>query len=101
MSASKAEVQEYILQKLQEISSDSGYDSEIGLDSLLFTELGFESLDAVVLGVAIQTHFDRPMAFAALFGELGQSQRDLSIRELIEFTYAQANLPTSAKAILS
>jgi acyl carrier protein len=96
MKVSRTEIQDYILEKLKEISDDSDSSTEIGLDSLMFTELGFESLDAVILGVAIQDHFDRPMPFSELFAELGQKQRDLSIRELVDFTDKHVNTASSA-----
>ena len=95
MRATRTEIQDYILEKLREISDDSDNSIEIGPDSLLFTQLGFESLDAVVLGVAIQEHFNRHMPFSELFADLGQKQRDLSIRELVDFTHKHVNSVSS------
>jgi acyl carrier protein len=97
MTATKAEIEQYILVKLREISRDSDYSDEIGPDSLLFTQLGFESLDAVVLGVAIQEHFGRQMPFSELFAELGEKQRDLSVGELIDFTATHVGAAPGAR----
>jgi len=47
--------------------------------------LGFESLDAVILGTSIQEHYQTQMPFAELLSEIGQQQRDLSINELVDF----------------
>lgn len=99
MSTFKTNIEEYILGKLREISKDCDYSSEVGRDSLIFTQLGFESLDVVVLGVAIQDHFNRPMPFAELFAELGQKQRDLSVGELIDFTHKHASVAPTSRAV--
>ena len=99
MNTFKTDIEEYILGKLREISNDSDYSSEISRESLIFTQLGFESLDVVVLGVAIQDHFNRPMPFAELFADLGQKQRDLSVGELIDFTYKYANITPTSRAV--
>jgi acyl carrier protein len=85
MKAQREETLEYVLGILQEVSRDWDYSSPVNASSLLFTELGFESLDAVVLATKIQEHYDRHMPFAELFAELGQTQRDLSIGELVDF----------------
>lgn len=84
---SQEEIQTYILERIEELSRDWDYTEEIGPQSLLFTELGFESLDAVVLCTALQEHFHRHMPFAELFAQLGEERRDLSIGELSEFVH--------------
>lgn len=91
MGKTRDQIQEYVLSKLVEVSQDWGDPSEISPRSLLFSELGFESLDEVVLGVAIQEHFGCQMPFAELFAELGEQQRDLSIAELVDFVYQHVN----------
>ncbi len=87
MSFSKEQVRVYISGRLAELSADWDFDGEVGPDTLLFTQLGMESLDAVVLGVSIQEHFGRQMPFAELLTSLGEQQRDLSIRELVDFVH--------------
>jgi acyl carrier protein len=87
MNIPRNQIQDYVLRKLQELSQDWDNPAEISQASLLFSELGFESLDAVVLGVAIQEHFGRQLPFAELLAELGEQRRDLSIAELIDFVY--------------
>jgi acyl carrier protein len=91
MNVSRDQVQSYIQGKLEELSQDWDPPRKITPDSLLFTELGFESLDAVILGVAIQEHYGCEMPFAGLFAELGESRRDLSVSELVDFAYTHAN----------
>jgi acyl carrier protein len=95
MSMTRDEVRDYILNKLAELAKDWDSSTEIRPESLMFTEIGFESLDAVILGVAIQEHFGRPMPFSELLAELGEQQRDLSINELIDFVYGNLNQPAA------
>jgi phosphopantetheinyl transferase (holo-ACP synthase)/acyl carrier protein len=85
MRPSRQEVLDYLLHKMSELTQDWDYLDPVRPESLLFTELGFESLDAVVLCTAIQEHYQTPMPFAELLAEIGQQQRDLSIDELADF----------------
>ncbi len=85
MRPSRQDILDYLLQKMGELTEDWDYTDPVRPESLLFTELGFESLDAVVLCTAIQEHFKTPMPFAELLAEIGQQQRDLSINELTDF----------------
>jgi acyl carrier protein len=95
MNVTRDQIRDYVLQKLQELSQDWDNPVEVGQASLLFSELGFESLDAVVLGVAIQEHFGRQLPFAELLAELGEQRRDLSISELIDFVYLHLSQPVA------
>lgn len=78
----------HVRELLEQLAGDWDVSRPVGPDTRLFTELGFESLDAVVLGTAIQEHYQRAMPFAELLAELGQQQRDLSVRELVDFVHA-------------
>jgi len=88
MRPSRQEILDYLLQKMGELTQDWDYTDPVGPESKLFTELGFESLDAVVLCTAIQEHYQTPMPFAELLAEIGEQQRDLSITELTDFVNA-------------
>ena len=85
MRPSRQEILDYLLHKMGELTQDWDYPDPVRPESKLFTELGFESLDAVVLCTAIQEHYQTPMPFAELLAEIGQQQRDLSIDELTDF----------------
>jgi len=87
MKPTQPEVLAYVLGTVQNLCQDWDYADPVGPESLLFTGLGMESLDAVVLCTAIQEHYQTTMPFAELLAEIGQQQRDLSITELAEFAY--------------
>ncbi len=58
----------------------------IGPATLFFADLGLASIDAVVLGEAIQDRAGRRLPFDQFLAELGKrDQRDLAISELIAF----------------
>jgi acyl carrier protein len=85
MRPTRQEILHYLMQKMAELTQDWDYSEPVRPESLLFTELGFESLDAVILCTAIQEHYKTQMPFAELLAEIGQQQRDLSIAELVDF----------------
>lgn len=85
MKPAPAEILGYVLKTVQDLCQDWDYADEVGPKTLLFTGLGMESLDAVVLCTALQEHYQTPMPFAELLADIGQKQRDLSIAELAEF----------------
>jgi acyl carrier protein len=85
MTTTQPEILAYVLKTVQDLCQDWDYADPVGPESLLFTGLGMESLDAVVLCTAIQDHYRITMPFAELLADIGQKQRDLSIAELAEF----------------
>ncbi len=87
----RQQVLDYVLQTVQGLCQDWDYEDPVGSESLLFTQLGLESLDAVVLCTAIQEHYQVQMPFAELLAEIGEKQRDLSIHELAGFVHQHLN----------
>jgi acyl carrier protein len=85
MSPTRDEIEQYVLTTLQELARDWDYSRPLDGRTQLFSELGFESLDAVVLGSAIQDHYQRAMPFAEMLADLGRSGRDLSVDALVDF----------------
>ncbi len=58
-------------------------------DTRFFADLGLASIDAVVLGEALQQHYRRALPFNDLMAEIGRrTDRDLSIGELVSFLRA-------------
>jgi acyl carrier protein len=65
-----------------------GRDCDGGIDrgTRFFADLGLASIDAVVLGEALESHYGRPLPFAELMAELGsRADRDLPMGELVDF----------------
>jgi acyl carrier protein len=98
MKQTRQEVLDYVLHMVQGLCQDWDYAEPVGPDALLFTGLGLESLDAVVLGTAIQEHYRIQMPFAELLADIGEKRRDLSIAELADFVYRHLNTAAAEEA---
>lgn len=86
MKPTRQEILERIMTMLQDLARDWDYSAPVGADTRLFADLGFESLDAVVLGTAIQERYQQAMPFAELLAEVGQRPTpELTIGELADF----------------
>jgi acyl carrier protein len=92
-SPTRKEIEEHVLGLLQQLARDWDYGSGVSPQTRLFTDLGFESLDAVVLGTAIQDHYHRAMPFSELLVEIGNCGRDLRVSELVDFVSAHVGAP--------
>lgn len=58
----------------------------IAAETRFFADLGLASIDAVVLGEALQNHYGRKLPFNEMLAELGaREERDLTIGELVDF----------------
>ena len=85
---SKQEVSEKIFALLGKLANDWEYDGEIGPETYLFSELGLQSLDVVILGNTIQEEYGQPIPFSDLLEDIGQrALNDTQVSEWIDFTY--------------
>lgn len=65
------------------------YSGEIGDETLFFGELGFASIDAVVLGETLEDYYQRKFPYGKFLAELGQrGAQDLPVGELVDFLHA-------------
>lgn len=84
----KHEVSDKVFALLQQLANDWEFDGEIGPETYLFSELGLQSLDVVILGNTLQEHFGQPIPFADLLADIGRrSFNDSTVSEWIEFTH--------------
>ncbi|WP_300462935.1 acyl carrier protein [Desulfobacula sp.] len=59
---------------------------EISLETYLIEDLGFESIDIVVLCTTIESHYKVQLPFARFLAEVGQKNvRDIRLDELTDF----------------
>ncbi len=69
------------------------FSGSLGPETRFFADLGLASIDAVVLGEALQSHYGQPLPFADLLAELGRREdRDLTIGELVTFLRRESRL---------
>ena len=72
------------------------YSGPIGRETQFFGDLGLASIDAVVLGESLETHYGRKLSFGDLLATLGaRADRDLVIGELVDFLHAELGRPAA------
>ena len=79
-------VKDQLMSMLMELREDWEYSAELTEDTGLFKDLGFESIDAVALGSAIEEHFGQNLPFAEFLTRAGeQGLQDITIGRLLDF----------------
>jgi acyl carrier protein len=77
---------------LRRLADDWEYGGDITQDTYLLADMGFESLDVVVLGTAVQERYGQVLPFPELFAEIGQRElRDISVGEWVDFIHQHLN----------
>jgi acyl carrier protein len=85
MSVVEEHVRHAVINVLSQLASDWDYGEPITRETYLFGDLGFESLELVVLGTSLQERYGR-LPFTELLADLGQRPvQDLSVGELVDF----------------
>jgi acyl carrier protein len=68
------------------------YGGEIGPETMISRDLGFASIDVVVLGETIELHYGQKLPFGQFLAELGRSgARDISVGTLADFLFKHLN----------
>ena len=94
MAVTRPEVTADIIKLLAQLANDWEYTGEITADTLLFRDLGFQSLDAVVLGNSLQEYYGQMIPYADLFAAIGQREfNDITVGEWVDFTYQHLSSP--------
>jgi acyl carrier protein len=97
MSVSREAILSDIVAIMREMT-DWDYAEEITDQTRFFADLGFESIDAVVFGESVETHYRRRFPYAEFLRELGErEQRDLKVGELVDFLHRHLNSPSPEK----
>src|ERR671933_734528 len=96
MSQSYPQVLSALLELMSDLAGDWEYDGRIGAETRLFGDLELESLDLVVLGMAIQERYGA-MPFAEFFAAVGERpEQDVSVGELAAFAHEHATRAVGA-----
>ena len=81
-----------VLHLLGQLDDDWEYVGEITPETYFFADMGFESLDIVVLATSIQEQYGQVLPFPEFFAEIGQREiRDVSVGEWVDFVYEHLN----------
>lgn len=83
---SRENVRDDLIRILKEVRADWDYSIDIGEETGLFRDLGFESIDAVALGSALEEHFDRTLPFAEFLTRAREENlEDITVGYLLAF----------------
>jgi len=84
----KQAVSAHILELLAQLAADWDYSGQITPETTLFSELGFQSLDAVILGNSLQEDYGHIIPYTDLLVEIGHRESaDITVSEWVDFTY--------------
>lgn len=73
---------------LNDLLEDWEYSDEINMETSMVNDLEFESIDAVALGEALETHYQQSLPFTEFLTELGEKGiKDFFVSDLVEFLY--------------
>lgn len=84
----RADILTDTLALLNELLAERDYAGEIGEATTLLTDLGFESLDIVVMANTIQERYGQKFPFAEYFAQVGEREHpDITVGEWVDFVY--------------
>lgn len=91
---SEEEVFADLLSILRELTDDWEYSGEISLETYFFNDLGFESIDVVALGTALEEHYRQTFPFAEFLAAIGQREaQDIRVGEVVKFIHQNLGAP--------
>jgi acyl carrier protein len=83
----RAEIQATLVEILHDFQGRE-YSGEITPATRFFGELGFVSIDAIVLGETLEARFGRKLPFHEFFAELARRKaQDVEVGELVAFLH--------------
>ncbi|MBI1353690.1 MAG: hypothetical protein GC160_05035 [Acidobacteria bacterium] len=87
-----------VVETIREVREDWELSMPIDDSTGLFNDIGFESIDAVALGSAIEEHFDRSLPFAEFLTRANEENwSDVTVGQLVDFiTQHLDGSPTAA-----
>lgn len=86
---SRGNIRNELLTILGEWREDWDYAGTITEDTSIFNDLGFESIDAVAFGSAIEEHFNQSLPFAEFLTTVRERQQeDITVGNLLDFLMA-------------
>ena len=88
MSISYEQVMDDILYLFTQLSDDWEYSGTFTPETGLMSDLGFESLELVILGVYIQEHYKQTIPFPEFLADLGEREvPDIFLGDLVGFIH--------------
>jgi acyl carrier protein len=100
MKKTRDEIKQDTLMLLRQLADDWEYSGVIAEDTRMIADMGFESLDVVVLSAQVQEHYGQILPFTDLFEEIGKRElKDICVGEWVDFVDRHINpLPVEASS---
>jgi acyl carrier protein len=92
MTTTQPRILSEVIDLMAQLAGDWEYSGELTPDTRLLMDMGLESLDLVVLGAELQKRYGM-LPFTTFLAELGErppQERDVTVRELVEFVSRHA-----------
>jgi acyl carrier protein len=97
-SLDREAVKTALMGMLKELREDWEYSGELSEETGIFGDLGFESVDAVALGAAVEEHFGQQLPFAEFLTKARDTNmKDITIGYFVDFLMSHLN-PNAGKA---
>jgi acyl carrier protein len=85
---SREEIFKDVVSILNDLLEDREYSGKFAMETSIINDLEFESIDAVVLGEALEEHYQQSLPFAEFLTEPGEmGLRDFTIGDLVGLLY--------------
>lgn len=79
-------VRDVVVAQIHEVRDDWDISTPVTEATGLFNDIGFESIDAVALGAAIEEHYDRQLPFADFLTKANEEKwPDVTVGQLVDF----------------
>ena len=92
MSVTKEQVFKDLVSILEDLSDEWELPDEITMETSFLNDLGFESIDIVAFGTAIEEFYERTFPFAEYLAEISQREElDIRVSEVVEFIHMNLN----------
>jgi acyl carrier protein len=86
------QILEDLIAILEDLSDEWECSDEITMETSFLDDLGFESIDIVAFGTAIEEHYQQTFPFAEYLAEVGQREElDIKLGEVVEFVHKNLN----------
>jgi acyl carrier protein len=86
------QIREDLISILQRIRDDWNRSIEVTEQTGIFSDLGFESIDAIALGSTLEEHYDRSLPFAEFLTRIKeQNLSDITVGQLVAFLAENLN----------
>lgn len=95
---SRDNLRDELIDILTKIRDDWECSAHVTETTGLFRDLGFESIDAIALGSALEDHFNRSLPFAEFLTQAREQQwTDITIGRLTDFLIFSIDLSTKGQ----